>query len=147
MPRHNDRPNAETEAPRLSNFANKTAKIVHHNSLFVAINQSVNTFSAAFAKDYGASLLASRRVDIVEGMVSSNLLSGNSLQTYHRNIWSATFLLQRPILPRLLKIKMGRIRMVGDSAPHISAVKPCSRPGLRKDHLWSVLQTGTPRTH
>lgn len=57
--------------------------------------KSVINFSAVFEKEHGVSFLPASIAGIVENMVSSDLLSGNSSQTYQCYIQVANFFLQR----------------------------------------------------
>lgn len=66
----------------LSNLRNMVTSIVRRNFPFVAGVKSVMNFSAAFEKKYGVSFLAAWMADIVDDMVSSDIVSGNSAQRY-----------------------------------------------------------------
>lgn len=95
---HEGGPIAETEALKLNNYLNKVTSIVCRDSLLVSIVNPVMNFSAAFGKEHGMCFLAARIVDIVEDVISSDLLTGNSSQTYWHYIWVAKFLYQRRII-------------------------------------------------
>lgn len=60
-----ERPIAETEALKVSKFANKESIIMGRNSSFEATVNSVKNFSAAFEKGHGVSFFAAWIVHIV----------------------------------------------------------------------------------
>lgn len=77
--RHNVRSIARTVAVKLSNHGKKVPSIVHRDSSFVSIVNSVRDFSATFKKEHGVSYFAARMVEIVAYMVLSDFLSRNKL--------------------------------------------------------------------
>lgn len=69
-------------ALKLINLANMVTSIVSRAFLLVVVLKSETNFYATYGKDYGASFFAARMVDIVKDMLSSDFLTGKSLQTY-----------------------------------------------------------------
>lgn len=84
--RHDGRPIVELEALKLNRRANKVTGIVRRYQFFVAVVKSLMKLGATSEKEHEASFLAGRMVGIVDDMVSSDFLTGNSLQTNQRYI-------------------------------------------------------------
>lgn len=78
---HEGRPNAETEALRLSNCSNKVTRIVRRDSSFVVVVDFFMNFSASFENERCKFFLAARMVDIVVKIVLTDFLIGKSPQT------------------------------------------------------------------
>lgn len=70
--------------------------ILGREYLFVAIVKTVMKLSAALEKEHGLFLHTARVVDMVENMISSNFLSGDSSQKIQCCIQISKFFLQRP---------------------------------------------------
>lgn len=112
---------AETEALKHCNRASRVTSIVRRDASFVAIVKPVINLSTAFQKGHGVFFLAGRMADIVEHMVSSDILFDNSAQTYQRYIRKQSFLFIVPILSIFFKRMNGEekgSRTLDDSYPN-----------------------------
>lgn len=94
---------AKMETLKMQNVANNVTSIVHRDSSFVVVLKSVMTFSAAFEKEHGGTSFDTQIIDIVDNMIKSNFVTGNSRQTYQGYILVKKFLFQRPSIPNIIE--------------------------------------------
>lgn len=136
LSRQDDRPIWETKALRLSNLANKVNRIVYLNLSFVSLVKSEMNCSAASVKEHGASFLAARLLDIVDGIVLFNVLTGDSRQIYKHYIRGVKFFFfDAPISTMLLRMLIGRRWGLRRLVSNTSMVKYCSRRRQSKDRF------------
>lgn len=135
----------ETKASKLSSVLNKVVSIVRRVSSFVATVKSVINFSVGFEKEHSLSFLPPRMVYIVEDMVSSHFLSGNSTQTYQHSIKVTKLLLQSLNIFSFTESMDERRQIIGRLSSYTLMVDPCFRPGQRRDRQRSLPQVSPSR--
>lgn len=94
--RHEGHPIAHTEAIKLNNVSNKLTGLIWRDSSFVEVMKFVLNFIVAFQRGHGVSFIAVRMVDIVDDMLSSDIMTSNSRQKYYGYIRKAKFFQQLP---------------------------------------------------
>lgn len=136
--RHDGRPIAETEELKLTDFTKKVTSIVYRDFSFVAIVKSILNFRAAFEKKHGVLFLATQVVDIVDDMVLSDILTGNSAKYNSAMSEQRRVPFNATVSSILLVLLTDWRRYPGLLVSHNSTMKNFSCPGKRKSRFWPV---------